>query len=157
MRLHLAQGREYAPGRDRAVVGRLLLGVGRVIALNDVDQVGNRVLLPLLPPFPLDDRAFLTRRVLLPLRLPLLLGQRRLGRGQRVQIPVLRPHGPAARHDGWKLDQLPLVRLGFLRLRIDQFSRQVLHGPSRHDDDDGASRLQTLPWATGIPLISGVQ
>ena len=30
---------------------------------------------------------------------------------------------------------------------------QIALRPPRHDDDDGPTRLETLPWARGIPLV----
>ena len=141
MRFGLIGRRENAPRGNGAVVGGLFFAVRGVVALNDVNQVGNRVLFPFLPPFPFNDGAFLTRWILLPLGLPFLLGERRLGGAQCIDVPVLRPHGLARWQDGRELNQLLLVRLGLLRLRVDQFSRQVLHGPPCHDDDDGTARL----------------
>ena len=64
-RRFVLHGLEDAPSGNRAVVRGLLLAVSCVIALDDVNEIGNVLLLPSLPPFALDEGSLLGCWILL--------------------------------------------------------------------------------------------
>ena len=76
-----------------------------------------------------------------------------LDRLKLVERPELRPQRLTRRHDGWELDNLPVIDTLTLGGLLDDLTREVALRPPRHNDDDGTTGLQTLARTGGVPLV----
>ena len=143
---------KHPPRRTSRVVRALGLQKRSIPRLDDEITGGRVILGPHFPPLALDDGRHVGGGLLLILRHPLAVGQLLTQRLQLLDGPKLRPQRLARGHDGRKLNDLPLLSVA-LRRRFYHLPGQVFFGPSGSDDDNGPTRLQTLPGAGGVPLV----